>query len=117
MDGSRITDVLIGGAIGVAGGMNGIALPGLLLVGLGFDVAVSLVYRINPNWFPQSGALSLSDVLSTGLGTTLGWSLVQMLPERIRTNPAARAVTAAGFVFLPTAGRVPGRLRAAYRLR
>lgn len=111
MDGSNITDVLIGGAIGVAGGMNGIALPGLLLVGLGFDLAVSLTYHINPRWFPRSGALSISDVLSTSLGTAIGWSLIQVLPERIRTNPAARAVTAAGFVLLPAAGRVPGRLR------
>jgi hypothetical protein len=118
MDGSNITDVLIGGAIGVAGAMQGIALPGLLLVGLGFDVSVSLAYHLNPRWFPHSGGLSVSDILSTSIGTAIGWSLVQTLvPEKVRTNPAARAVTAAGFVLLPAAGRVPGRLRAAYRLR
>lgn len=111
------TDVLIGAAIGIAGAMNDIALPGLLLVGFGFDVAVSLVYAINPQWFPQSSGLSMRDVLATGVGTAVGWGLVKtFVPPSVRTNPIVKAATTAGFVLLPAAGRVPGRLRAAYRL-
>jgi len=106
------TDMLIGAAIGAAGGVQGIALPGLLIVSFGFDLAVTLAYTINPNWFPGSRGLTLKDVLTTSAGTIAGWGLVRLLvPPTMRTNPAIRMATAAGFVLLPAVGRVPGRLR------
>lgn len=116
IDGS---DVLIGAAIGAAGGMQDIALPGLLLVGLGFDLAVSLIYAVNPSWFPHSGKLTVYDVFATAIGTTVGWGLVRtVVPQKIRTNPAARAAATASFFLLPAVGgRVPGRLRSYPRLR
>jgi hypothetical protein len=123
-----VGDLVVGGAIGIVGATQGVALPGLLLIGVGFDAVAAAVRAVDPKWFPNSEPLSLFDVLATTLGTAAGWAVVRAVSPR--PNPAgappgavfgprgAMLATgmAAGLVMLPTAGRAPGRLRrATYR--
>lgn len=108
----RTADLFVGAMIGAAGGLNGVALPGLLLVGLGFDLSVAVVHRMNPNWFPQGDGVAFEEVLATAIGTTVGWGLTKaFVPDG---NPQLAPIAAAGALFVP--GRVPGRMRhATYR--
>lgn len=105
----KLSDALVGGMIGAAGGLNGIALPGLLLVGLGFDISVSLVHRFKPEWFPAGDGLTLTEVVTTALGTTAGWAAVKIIAPA--GNPDLAPIAAAGMLLVP--GRFPGRMRAA----
>lgn len=108
----RTSDLLVGSMIGAAGGLNGIALPGLLLVGLGFDVSMAIAYRINPAWFPGGDGLGISDILTTAAGTTAGWMVAKAIAPQ--GNPRLAPIAAAGMLLLP--GRAPGRMRhATYR--
>src|SRR5438309_450264 len=104
-------DLLAGLLIGGLGGSQGVALPGLLLVGLGYDTSIALAYQMNPDWFPQSQPLTLSEVATTGAGTAVGWALAKALFPT--ANPSGmRAMTPialAGMAMMPFAGRVPGR--------
>ncbi len=106
-------DLLVGAAIGTAGGMQGIALPGLLLVGLGFDASVAAVRAMDPQWFPNHTEITLEDVLVTAIGTALGWGAAKLiLPQINKLNPGLAKAATAGVAMLPIAGRFPGRLRA-----
>jgi len=108
-------DLAIGAVIGALGAVQGVALPGMIAIGVGFDVVAAATYAIEPKWFPESEALSVVDVLATALGTTLGWVLVRtLLPG---ANPTGHEpIIAASLAAAPLPARFPGRLRrASYR--
>ena len=106
-------DLLVGAALGALGATQGIALPGIVLIGVGFDATAALVYGANPNWFPDSDQLSLGDVLLTAVGTTVGWAVFNAIFPR--ENPASQGIVptmvAAGLAMVPIVGRQPGRFR------
>ncbi len=106
-------DLLIGAALGALGATQGIALPGIVLIGVGFDATASIVYAANPNWFPDNQPIGLGDVAMTAVGTAVGWAIFNAIFPR--ENPPSQSiiptVVAAGLAMLPVAGRHPGRLR------
>jgi len=77
-------------------------------VGLGFDLSVAAAYSIDPKWFPNNQELTLEDVLTTAIGTAIGWGVMKAVAPHI--NPAVGQIASAGLVLLP-GGRVPGRMR------
>lgn len=110
----RMSDLLVGSAIGAVGGLQGIALPGLLIVGLGFDASVAAAHTINPTWFPGADGLTLEEVFATALGTIAGWGVAKLVAPHV--NPAVVPIASAGLALMPIPGRVPGRMRyASYR--
>lgn len=114
MDGVRGSDLFVGAAIGAVGGLNNVALPGLLLVGLGFDLSIAIAYKLNPAWFPHSTPLTWGEVLTTSIGTAAGWAVTKAFVPH--GNPEIAPIAAAGLGVIPINGRMPGRMRhATYR--
>jgi hypothetical protein len=107
-------DLAVGGAIGALGATQGFGLPGMILVGVGYDLVVASAYGFNPQWFPGNEQLTLRDVVTTAIGTAIGWSTVRALMPA-QTNPAgdagigALAMGALSFAAIPF-GRAPGQL-------
>ncbi len=111
---SRIADLAVGATLGALGASQGIAMPGMVLVGLGYDATIATVRAVNPTWFPNSEPLTLGDVLVTAIGTAIGWTVLNALMPP-RENPysgtgAQLPLVAAGLASLAIPGRIPGRL-------
>lgn len=122
---NRLADLAVGATLGALSASQGIAMPGAVLVGLGYDATIAGVHAINEKWFPMSEPLTLTDVLVTSVGTAIGWWITQAIFP-IRENPQVISgsahplsyvpVAAAGLAVMALPGRLPGRLRqAAYR--
>jgi hypothetical protein len=129
-------DLAIGGLIGALGGSQGIALPGVILLGLGFDLVAAATFKLNPRWFPEREGIKSIDVVATTAGTFVGWLIgrafgswansVLQNPTGNQTTPGgggssgggAGRTLAAGMVVgaIPLAfGAIPGRMPGSLR--
>ena len=111
---NSLADIAVGATLGALSASQGIALPGAVLVGLGYDATIAGVHALNENWFPESEPITLGDILVTAAGTAIGWWITQALFP-VRDNPLPHGnyvpIAAAGLAVMALPGRVPGRLR------
>lgn len=110
------TDLVVGAALGALGAVQGVALPGMLVLGVGYDAAASGVASARPDWFPNGRPISGGELLATAAGVTVGWLLMRTFFPRM--NPTGyEPILAAGVIMMAGRGGVQTPRPLAPRLR